>query len=40
MDMTAIFTSLAVLGKGMAGILVVMLVLAGSIALLNRLFKG
>lgn len=40
MDTTAILMSLAILGKGMAGILVVMLVLAGCIALLNRLFKG
>ncbi len=36
---TALFLeSLAYLGKGMLGILIVMLLLAGCIALLNRIF--
>ena len=38
MNMDVVMEALGIMGKGMLGILIVMLLLAGCIALLNRIF--
>ena len=39
-DWNLVMACLGIMGKGMLGILIVMLLLAGCIALLNRVFHG